>query len=105
MKRNIFLIFVAYVWTKTLLGLSFHPFSTTREVTRRPVLLPVIFSPIIGLLALFLLGRIAALLITTYGPSRELISLTLSTALIGILLWQLLLLYFLLSYLVALWRK
>ena len=105
MKKNVFLIFVAYVWTKTLLGLSFHPFSTVREVTRRPVLLPVIFSPIIGLLTLFVLGRIAALLITTYGLSRELIALTLSTALIGIVLWQLLLIYLLISFLAALWRR
>ena len=84
--------------------LSIH-FQQLEKLPEDQYFLPVIFSPIIGLLALFLLGRIAALLITTYGPSRELISLTLSTALIGILLWQLLLLYFLLSYLVALWRK
>jgi hypothetical protein len=105
MKKNIFFIFVAYVWTKTLLGLTFHPFSTIREVTRRPILLPVIFSPLIGLLTLFILGRIAALLITTYGLSRELISLTLSCALIGIIFWQLLLVYLLISFLVAFWRK
>ncbi len=105
MKKNVFLIFVAYVWTKTLLGLSLHPFSTVREVTRRPVLLPVIFSPIIGLLTLFVLGRIGALLITVYGLSREIIALGLSCALIGIILWQLLLLYLLISFLVAFWRR
>ncbi len=105
MKKNVFLIFVAYIWTKTLLGLTFHPFSTIREVTRRPVLLPVIFSPIIGLLTLFVLGRIAALLITVYGSSRELIAMLLSTALISIVFWQLLLVYLLASFLVAFWRK
>jgi hypothetical protein len=105
MKKNIFVIFVAYVWTKTLLGLTFHPFSTIREVTRRPVLLPVIFSPIIGLLTLFVLGRIAALLITTYGLSREFIALALSTALISIVFWQLLLIYLLGSFLAAFWKK
>ena|ERR1035437_6265004 len=105
MRKNVFVIFVAYVWTKTLLGLTLHPFSTIREVTRRPVLLPVVFSPLIGLLTLFVLGRIAALLVTTYGLSRELIALILSTALIGIVLWQLLLVYLLGSFLVALWRK
>src|ERR1035437_5290451 len=105
MKKNVFFIFVAYVWTKTLLGLTLHPFSTVREVTRRPILLPVIFSPLIGLLTLFILGRIAALLITTYGLSREIIALALSTALIGIVFWQLLLIYLLLSFLIALWRK
>ena len=105
MRKNVFVIFVAYVWTKTLLGLTLHPFSTIREVTRRPVLLPVVFSPLIGLLTLFVLGRIAALLVTTYGLSRELIALILSTALIGIVLWQLLLVYLLGSFLVALWKK
>jgi hypothetical protein len=105
MKKNVFLIFVAYIWTKTLLGLTFHPFSTVREVTRRPVLLPVIFSPLIGLFILFVLGRIAALLITVYGLSREMIALALSAALIGIVLWQMLLIYLLVSFLVALWRR
>jgi hypothetical protein len=105
MRRNVFFIFVAYIWTKTLLGLTFHPFSTIREVTRRPVLLPVIFSPVIGLFTLFILGRIAALLITTYGLSREFISLTLSAALISIIFWQLLLVYLLASFLVAFWRR
>jgi hypothetical protein len=105
MKKNIFLIFVAYIWTKTLLGLTFHPFSTIREVTRRPVLLPVIFSPIIGLFTLFVMGRIAALVITVYGPSREMIALILSVSLISIIFWQLLLVYLLASFLVAFWRK
>jgi len=105
MKKNVFLIFVAYVWTKTLLGLSFHPFSTVRELTRRPVLLPVIFSPVIGLFTLFVLGRVGAILITVYGLSREIIALGLSCALIGIILWQFLLLYLLVSFLTAFWKK
>src|ERR1035437_2743989 len=105
MKKNTFLIFVAYIWTKTLLGLTFHPFSTIREVTRRPVLLPVIFSPLIGLFTLFVLGRFAALLISVYGPSRELIAFMLSAALISILFWQLLLIYLLASFLIAFWRR
>lgn len=105
MKKNTFFIFVAYIWTKTLLGLTFHPFSTIREVTRRPVLLPVIFSPLIGLFTLFVLGRLAALLITVYGLSRELIAFMLSVALISILFWQILLIYLLISFLIAFWRK
>ncbi|MCL6096243.1 MAG: hypothetical protein M1444_00970 [Patescibacteria group bacterium] len=105
MKKNIFFIFVAYIWTKTLLGLTFHPFSTIREVTRRPVLLPIIFSPLIGLFTLFVLGRFAALLITVYGLKRELIALALSTALVSIVFWQLLLIYLLISFLIAFWRR
>lgn len=105
MKKNTFFIFVAYIWTKTLLGLTFHPFSTIREVTRRPVLLPVIFSPLIGLFTLFVLGRFAALLISVYGLSRELIAFMLSAALISILFWQLLLIYLLVSFIIAFWRR
>ena len=105
MKKRTFLIFVAYIWTKTLLGLTFHPFRTIREVTRRPVFLPVIFSPFIGLFVFFILGRVGAFLINVYGLRREFISIILSTALISILLWQALLIYLLISFLLVLWKK
>lgn len=105
MKKSTFFIFATYIWTKTLLGLTFHPFSTIREVTRRPILLPIIFSPFIGLLTLFIMGRVGALLITVYGLKREIIAVILSTALISILLWQFLLIYLLISFLIAFWRK
>jgi hypothetical protein len=105
MKKGTFLIFIGYIWTKTLLGLTFHPFLTIKQVTRRPVLLPVIFTPIIGLIAFFLLGRVGAFLITFYGLSRTLISISLSTFLISILLWQALLIYLLVNFLIAYWRK
>lgn len=105
MKTNTFLIFTAYIWTKTLLGLTFHPFTTVREVTRRPVLLPIIFSPFIGLVAFFIFGRVGSFLINVYEFKREIISLFLSAALISILLWQALLIYLLISFLFALWRS
>ena len=105
MKKNTFLIFIAYIWTKTLLGITFHPFSTIKQVTRRPVLLPIIFSPFIGLILFFIVGRIGAFLISVYGLKREVIALFLSTTLISILLWQTLLIYLLVSFLVALWKK
>lgn len=105
MKKSTFLIFVTYIWTKTLLGLTFYPLKTIREVTRRPVLLPVIFTPFIGLLMLFAAGRIGALLISVYGLKRDIIALFLSATLISILLWQALLIYLLISFIVALWKK
>ncbi len=105
MKKSTFLIFVGYIWTKTLLGLTFHPLMTIRQVTRRPVLLPVIFSPFIGLAAFFIFGRIGAFLLDFYGLKRELIAIFLSTVLISILFWQALLLYLLTSFLIALWKK
>jgi hypothetical protein len=105
MKKRTFLIFSTYIWTKTLLGLTFHPFTTVREVTRRPVLLPIIFSPIMGLIAFFIFGRIGSFLIQVYGLRREVISLILSTALISILLWQILLIYLLISFIIAYNKK
>ena len=105
MKKKTFLIFSTYIWTKTLLGLTFHPFSTIREVTRRPVLLPIIFSPLIGLITLFIFGRIGSFLIHVYGLKRQFISLILSVSLISILFWQALLIYLLISFLFALWRR
>ncbi len=105
MKKSTFLIFTAYIFTKTLLGLTFHPFTTTREVTRRPVLLPIIFSPFIGLIIFFVFGRVASFLINIYGLKREAIALFLSASLISILLWQALILYLLASFLFAFWRR
>jgi hypothetical protein len=105
MRKRTFLIFVAYIWTKTLLGLAFHPFLTVKEVTRRPVILPTIFSPFIGLFVLFIFGRIGAILISFYGVSREIIALFLSITLISIVFWQVLLLYLLISVILAYWRR
>jgi hypothetical protein len=105
MKKSTFLIFIAYIWTKTLLGLTVSPFHSVREVVRKPILTPVIFSPIIGLLILFLVGRIAAVLIVVYGLKREIIAIFLSTTLFSILFWQILLLYLLGSFFVASRRK
>jgi len=105
MKKKAFLIFSIYIFAKTLLGLIFHPFSTIRQVTRRPILLPMIFTPIVGLFVLFILGRIGAILITFYGFSRQIISIILSSALISILFWQILLIYLLASFLIAFWKK
>ncbi len=105
MKKNIFFIFSAYIWTKTLLGLTFHPLMTIRQVTRRPVLLPIIFSPIIGLAAFFVFGRIGAFLLDFYGLRREIIAIFLSTTLISILLWQALLIYLLTNLIIVKWKK
>lgn len=105
MKKRTFFIYVAYVWTKTLLGLTFHPYTSVRETLRRPVLLPVIISPLIGLGILLLAGKIGSLLITVYGTKREFIALFLSTTFISIVLWQLLLVYLLMSFIAARVRR
>jgi len=101
MRKRTFLIYAAYVWTKTLLGLTFHPYKSVRETLRRPILLPVIISPIIGIGVLLFAGKIASLLIVVYDLQRELIGLLLSTILLSIVFWQLLLLYLLISFIIA----
>ncbi|MEK9176469.1 MAG: hypothetical protein AAB520_03435 [Patescibacteria group bacterium] len=105
MKKRTFLIYVAYVWTKTLLGLTTHPYLSVRETLRRPILLPVIISPIFGIIILLVAGKIGSLLIIVYDLKREIIALFLSTTLISIILWQFLLLYLLISFILALIKK
>ena len=105
MKKRTLVIYASYVWTRTLLGLTFHPYHSIRETIRRPVLLPVIFSPLIAIALLFLTAKIGSLLIITYGRERELVAIFLSTTLISIIFWQTLLLYFLVSFFVAMRKK
>jgi len=105
MKKHTFFIFIAYVWTKTLIGLTFYPFRYTGRVVRRPILLPVIFSPLIGLFILFLAGRVSALFLSPQGFKREVIVIFLSTTLLSILFWQALLIYLIVSFLLALKKR
>jgi len=105
MRKRTLLAYTTYIWTKTLLGLTFTPFVSVREVVRRPVLFPVIFSPFLGVIFLLILGRIAALFVETTGFERIAVAMFLSTTVISILLWQALLLYLLASYLIALWKN
>jgi hypothetical protein len=101
MRKRTFLIFVAYIWTKTLLGLTFHPFMTIKQVARRPVLFPVIFTPIVGLAAFFVIGRIGSFLLDFYGLNRTALSVFLSTFLLSIIFWQALLIYLIINYLIS----
>lgn len=102
MTKRTWVVFAGYVWTKTLLGLTFHPFTSVRKVVRRPLLLPALFTPAYGLLMLFAAGRLGSVLVDIYGFKREVIAFFLSSVLLSILLWQLLLLYLLVSFMVAL---
>jgi hypothetical protein len=101
MKKRIFLVYSSYIWTKMLLGLTFHPYKSIKETVRRPVLIPVIFSPLIAVFLLFVTAKLGSLLITVYGMQREAVALFLSTTFISILFWQMLLVYFLISFLIA----
>src|SRR3989344_3762925 len=101
MRKRTFFIYIAYVWTKTLLGLTFHPYSSVRETIRRPILLPVLISPVFGIIILLIAAKLGSLLITVYDLKRELIAVLLSTTLISIVFWQLLLIYLLGSFILA----
>lgn len=101
-QRSTFLLFIAYVWTKTLLGLATTPYKSVRELTRHRVLLPVLFSPLYGLAVLFVVGRIGSSAFEVYGLARSSMAFILSSALISILMWQALLIYLLLSFYLAL---
>jgi hypothetical protein len=105
MRKRTFVVFVSYIWTKILLELTFYPFTSVREVVRRPILLPTIFSPFLGIILIFLISRVAALFVATTGIFRVGISLLLSSAVLSIFMWQILLLYLLLSYVFALWKN
>jgi hypothetical protein len=105
MKKTTFIIYTSYIWTKMLLGLTFHPYKSVKETIKRPILLPVIFSPILAILLLFLTAKIGSLLIIVYGLKREAVALFLSTTFISILFWQALLLYLLINFMVASWKK
>ena len=83
------LMWMAYVWSVTLAGLAVHPYQSIRRmVLDKPILLPVALSPVIGLVALFVLGRIGSYAFTLGSIGREMMSLVLGSTLIGLLLWQ-----------------
>jgi len=101
MKKGLFLIYTSYIWTKMLLGLTFYPYRSVKETIKRPILLPVIFSPMIAIALLFLTAKIGSLLIILYGLKREAVAIFLSATFISILFWQFLLLYLLVSFLIS----
>jgi hypothetical protein len=80
---------VAYVWSVTLAGLAIHPYQSVRRmVLNKPILLPVILSPVFGLLGLFFVGRVGSYVFTLGPRGRELVAFLLGSTLIGLLLWQ-----------------
>src|SRR6266446_3424709 len=102
MTKRTWVVFAGYVWSKTLLGITFHPFTSVRKMVRRPLLMPALFTPLMGLLVLFAAGRAGSILIDVYGLKREVIAFFLSAVLWSIILWQLLLIYLLVSFVIAL---
>lgn len=80
---------VAYVWSVTMAGLAIHPYQSVRRmVMDKPILLPVVGSPVLGLLGLFFVGRVGSFVFNLGTIGREMMALVLGTTLIGLLLWQ-----------------
>jgi hypothetical protein len=80
---------MTYVWATTLAGLAMHPYqSIKRMVLNKPILLPVSLSPVIGLIGLFVVGRVGSYIFTLGVIGRELMAMMLGATLIGLLLWQ-----------------
>lgn len=101
MKKKTFFIYITFIFTKTLLGLTLHPYKSTVEALRRPILLPVVLTPFVGIIILFIAAKAASLYIVVYGLKREAIAMFLSTTLISIIFWQALLIYLLISFTIA----
>lgn len=94
-------LWLTYVWSVTMAGLAVHPYqSVKRMVLNKPVLLPVVLSPLMGLVGLFVLGRVGSYVFTLGSLGREVMALLLGSTLIGLLLWQGLLIFLVLRF----WR-
>lgn len=95
MKKSVLILWMSYVWGTTLAGLAIHPYQSMRRIVLgKRILLPVTLSPIIGLISLFIVGRVGSYYFTLGSLGRELIALVLGSTLIGLLMWQGLLLLF-----------
>ncbi len=94
-------VWASYVWGTTLAGLAIHPYQSIRRIVLgKKILLPVTLSPLIGLIVLFVAGRMGSYVFTLGNIGRELTALVLGSTLIGLLMWQGLLLLLVLRF----WR-
>jgi len=83
------MLWMAYVWATTMAGLAIHPYqSIKRMVFNKPILLPITLSPVIALIVLFIVGRVGSYIFTLGNLSREIMAMLLGSTLIGLLLWQ-----------------
>ena len=82
-------MWVGYVWAKTLAGLAIHPYQSVRRmVFGEKILLPVVLSPFFALTIFFVVGRVGSYLMNLGGIYREGMALLLGSTLIGLLMWQ-----------------
>ena len=81
--------YISYVWMTTLAGLAIHPYKSVKKmVLKERVLLPVVMSPVMGLVGLFVVGRVGSYAMNLSGLMREGMAMMLGVILIGLLMWQ-----------------
>lgn len=86
------IMWIGYVWAKTLAGLAIHPYQSVRRmVFGDQILLPVVLSPVFGLIVLFVIGRVGSYVMTLHGMWREGMALILGSIFLGLFMWQILL--------------
>lgn len=80
---------IAYVWMTTWAGLAIHPYQSIRRmVLGDRILLPVTVSPILLLFLLFVVGRVGSIFFVLGQTGKEMVAFVLGSTLIGLLLWQ-----------------
>ena len=80
---------IAYVWMTTWAGLAIHPYQSIRRIVLGDkILLPVTISPTLLLILLFVVGRVGSAVFTLGLIGKEVVAFILGGALIGLLLWQ-----------------
>lgn len=85
--------YISYVWMTTLAGLAIHPYKSVKKmVLSQRILLPVAMSPLMGLVGLLLVGRVGSYAMNLSGVAREMVAAILGVSLIGLVMWQVLLL-------------
>lgn len=83
------IVWASYVWMTTLAGLAIHPYQSVRRmVFGENIRLPIVLSPVLGLIFLFVVGRVGSYVFTLGPLGREIMALILGSTLIGLLLWQ-----------------
>lgn len=90
-RRATLAMFVGYVWLVTMAGLALHPYRSVRNMVferAKRILLPVALSPTVALVVFFIVGRVGSRMFELTGMAREVVALVLGWSLIGLLMWQ-----------------
>lgn len=93
------LLLFGYLWVVTLLRIMQKPYHEMRIIVfRSPLRVPVIMSPTLSLIALFIVGRVASYVFEVEGNMRVVVSIILGCILFCLLLWQILMILLLLRF-------